>query len=264
MPSDSNNNQDSSSGSGRRRSSFVDLFASRPVNPQPNAPRRLSITTMGLSTANNQSTPYSALRSRTESISSAGSNMVDESPFEDEPTNTFSPTTTTTSPFARRMSFGAKALNGNPRTAAGASSPQNGQNGTARPSIASTTSAQKGSTSSPKSHSRGLSCSAHDVYCLETHSFVPRQNSSMSPPLSPKSRANISIEGFDFAENMRQRAERGSLSGAPSNFGQAAQSPSHQRSKSIASVEAPPRELPKQQRPDAFQERILKGDFYMD
>jgi len=200
MPSDSNNNQDSPSASGRRRSSFVDLFASRPVMPQPNAPRRLSITTMGLSTANNQSsTPYSALRGRTESISSANSNSVDESPFEDEPSATFSPTTAT-SPFARRMSFGAKALNGNPRSAAGGSSPQAGQN-----------------------------------------------------------------EGFDFAENMRQRAERGSLSSASSNFAQLNPSPPHQRSKSIASVETAPRELPKQQKgPDAFQERILKGDFYMD
>jgi hypothetical protein len=154
---------------------------------------------MGLSTANNQSaTPYSALRGRAESISSANSNSVDESPFEDEPSSTFSPTTAT-SPFARRMSFGGKTLNGNPRTAAGGSSPQAGN------------------------------------------------------------------EGFDFAENMRQRAERGSLSGASSNFSQLNQSPPHNRSKSMVSVEAAPRELPKQQKgPDAFQERILKGDFYMD
>jgi hypothetical protein len=39
----------------------------------------------------------------------------------------------------------------------------------------------------------------------------------------------------------------------------------HQRAKSVAIME-PPRDIPVAQskRPDAFQERILKGDFYMD
>jgi len=78
----------------------------------------------------------------------------------------------------------------------------------------------------------------------------------------------VGVEGFDFAENMRARAERGSMSGA-SGFGMSSNTHSppqqHQRSQSIASVEPPPREMPKQPRvPDAFQERILKGDFYMD
>lgn len=39
------------------------------------------------------------------------------------------------------------------------------------------------------------------------------------------------------------------------------------RSKSVAVMEPPVREMPKpkeQVRPDHFQERILKGDFYMD
>jgi len=47
-------------------------------------------------------------------------------------------------------------------------------------------------------------------------------------------------------------------------------SPSNQRdrAKSVAVMEPPAREMPKaakeQVRPDHFQERILKGDFYMD
>jgi len=43
------------------------------------------------------------------------------------------------------------------------------------------------------------------------------------------------------------------------------QPPLHQRAKSVAIMEPPVREMPKQPRvPDAMQERILKGDFYMD
>jgi hypothetical protein len=39
----------------------------------------------------------------------------------------------------------------------------------------------------------------------------------------------------------------------------------HQRAKSVAIMEPPAREMPKQPKvPDAMQERILKGDFYMD
>jgi hypothetical protein len=65
----------------------------------------------------------------------------------------------------------------------------------------------------------------------------------------------------NFAENLRSRAERGSISGPPPMMGV----PSHQRAKSVAVMEPPIREMPKQPRqPDAMQERILKGDFYMD
>lgn len=68
--------------------------------------------------------------------------------------------------------------------------------------------------------------------------------------------------GFDIAENMRTRAERGSISAAPGPPSGAV----HQRAKSVAIME-PPRDMPvaaQSKRPDAFQERILKGDFYMD
>jgi hypothetical protein len=70
-------------------------------------------------------------------------------------------------------------------------------------------------------------------------------------------------DGFNLAENLRSRAERSSISGAhhlpqPS----VAQ---HHRAKSVTVMEPPAREIPKQPKvPDAFQERILKGDFYMD
>jgi hypothetical protein len=39
----------------------------------------------------------------------------------------------------------------------------------------------------------------------------------------------------------------------------------HHRAKSMAAMEPPVKEMPAQPKaPDAFQERILKGDFYMD
>jgi hypothetical protein len=69
-------------------------------------------------------------------------------------------------------------------------------------------------------------------------------------------------EGYNFAENLRNRAERTSMSGT-----HPLHSPSqpHQRAKSVAIMEPPVREMPKQPKiPDAMQERILKGDFYMD
>lgn len=75
----------------------------------------------------------------------------------------------------------------------------------------------------------------------------------------------FSAEGYDFAENLRARAERTSISGnAGHTMPQLPLAP-HQRSKSVAVMEPPKSELPKQRQvPDAFQERILKGDFYMD
>ena len=62
---------------------------------------------------------------------------------------------------------------------------------------------------------------------------------------------------------MRSRAERGSVAG------RAASPPTggwtHARAKSIAVMDRPVRDNPKPVNvPDQYQERILKGDFYMD
>jgi hypothetical protein len=195
---------------GRRRSSiagqFVDLFGNRPSNAGSSGPnslpgpittaaaqaqqRRLSLTTVGLSGSPNQTSPFGSVRSRGDSISSSNSGTVEESPFEEGDAPTSSVPTT---PFARRMSFGARAM----------------------------------------------------------------QNMR-----STNGNGNANGQGFDFAENLRTRAERSSITGASAG----PQSPPlHQRAKSVAVMEPPVQEMPKQpKRPDAFQERILKGDFYMD
>ncbi|KAI9903030.1 hypothetical protein N3K66_002382 [Trichothecium roseum] len=85
-------------------------------------------------------------------------------------------------------------------------------------------------------------------------------------------------QGFNWSEQLRSRAES-SVSGARPSFSLASTSPprqpvGHDRTKSVSDMPAPPAQAaavksppPARQerpKPDAFQERILKGDFYMD
>ncbi|KAK3393236.1 hypothetical protein B0H63DRAFT_443495 [Podospora didyma] len=91
-------------------------------------------------------------------------------------------------------------------------------------------------------------------------------------------------QGFNWSEQLRSRAEStvagsrpfsfasggGGLSASPprGNGGPPpSASPHHDRAKSVSDMPAPPAQVPKArgpQKPDHFQERILKGDFYMD
>lgn len=158
--SDQNNSRDSptSPHSNQRRSSFVDMFNSRAsVSSQNQPPRRLSITTLGLSTLPQaQSSPFSAMRTRAESISSANSTSVDESPFEDEASSSSLSTSVPATPFARRMSFGAqqRAMRGS----VGGVNLNNNGNANGRAPISSAGIVHKASASSQTSKSRGLSC----------------------------------------------------------------------------------------------------------
>jgi len=159
----------------RRRSSFtgqfIDLFGrtssvSGSVGTQSGYPgpiteaaaqaqrRRLSLTTVGLSGSPNQGSPFSPTRPRTESLSSANSGSVDESPFEegDAPSSSVPAT-----PFARRLSFGARALR-DVRTGSGSGT----GNGNPRPSVSMKASSGNSRTTPPtasKKHGRGLSSS---------------------------------------------------------------------------------------------------------
>ncbi|KAM3414467.1 hypothetical protein BST61_g9631 [Cercospora zeina] len=169
--------------------------------------RRLSLTTLGLSASPGQASPFGSYNSRRDSYGTAASDSIDESAIEEDDGKTSYPTPAT--PFARRMSFGAKALRdvrtGNSANGGGGGSPPNGS------------------------------------------------------------------EGFNWSDNFRSRAERTSSIAGGSLFNNNNAGPSppmkHDRSKSVAVMEPPAREMPKpkeQVRPDHFQERILKGDFYMD
>jgi len=84
------------------------------------------------------------------------------------------------------------------------------------------------------------------------------------------SSSNTGGEGFNWSDNFRSRAERTSSIAGGGLYGYNGSPPGslkHDRSKSVAVMEPPMRDIPKpkeQVRPDHFQERILKGDFYMD
>lgn len=236
--------------------------------------RRLSLTTIGLGASPNQTSPFQTARQRTESLSSANSGSVDESPFEDEPgPASASAGSNPPTPFARRLSFGARALR-DVRQGNGSTGNTNG-----RPSI-------RKASSPPTAKGRGLSSSS-STFPSPLPILVPPTSVSMSStsPLSvfphvvyehfahhpdqPLDQQELTSlfshtgEGYNFAENMRSRAERTSMSGAhPIHIPQNQQ---HQRAKSVAIMEPPVREMPKSAKvPDAMQERILKGDFYMD
>ncbi|KAI9782293.1 MAG: hypothetical protein M1816_001955 [Peltula sp. TS41687] len=170
---------------------FPSPIASAAANVQSR--RRMSISTLGLSgNSPPQTSPFTAGASRRESTSSGSTNTFDESVIE-EGDNT-SPTT----PLARRMSFGAKAL----RDRAG------GMNG----------------------------------------------------------------EGFNWADSFHSRAQRAATISVPSVTAASSSSTvPQQRAASVnpaattAPKAPPPQEMPKAAKvPDPFQERILKGDFYMD
>ncbi|KAF1920146.1 hypothetical protein BDU57DRAFT_4684 [Ampelomyces quisqualis] len=233
--------------------------------------RRLSLTTIGLGASPGQTSPFLNPRARTESISSANSGSFDESPFEDD----YAPSTSATSsnpttPFARRLSFGARALR-DVRQSNGSVGNPNG-----RPSVHKASSPPTGRGRGLSSLSRSLpSPSALLLGHVSPGSFRSKSISHIRPPPiaehatehSDKDLANCLLtspltgEGYNFAENLRTRAERGSISGPLPSMS----SSSHQRAKSVAIMEPPTREMPRQAKvPDAMQERILKGDFYMD
>lgn len=87
-----------------------------------------------------------------------------------------------------------------------------------------------------------------------------------------------SDNGYNWAEQLRYRAES-SVAGQRPTFGSTAApgsppraaNPHHDRAKSVSDMPAPPRQpevmkprRPERPKPDHMQERILKGDFYMD
>jgi hypothetical protein len=172
--------------------------------------RRMSISTIGLSgTSPSQQSPFPFGNRRT-SVSTAGSESFDESAIDDDEGRS-NPTT----PFTRRMSFGAQAL----RSVRTGSSPGTAGDG-----------------------------------------------------------------AFNWSEQLRSRAEstvsqsqRPTFSTSPSTrqtFNPTSTSSTHERAKSVQDMPTPPIAMPSapaqqaprpvRKQPDAFQERILKGDFYMD
>lgn len=230
---------------------FTDLFSkqnnpagSQTANNQANSQRRLSITTLGLSGSPTQPSGFGG-RFRQGSLSSSwGSNAPNEDAVAEDAEGA-SPGTTPGSPFARRVSFGAQALR---EARAGSIG-----NGRSPPS----------SSSSSVAGPRRIASSAG----TSSYKFRSPAASTSTYPQDERSNASRRLgEGFNWSEALRSRAERApSFSGPVSPQSQsAARHPGHQRAASIASMERPVREIPKQpkqNKPDFFQEKILRGDF---
>jgi hypothetical protein len=226
--------------------------------------RRMSISTLGLSgTSPTQSTPFT-FGGRRGSVSTAGSDSFDENAIDDDDGPARS---TPTTPFARRMSFGAQAL----RSARGGGSP-----GTTGRAPSYTTAPLPTIPAGPRSSRSGSGSKGGAV-------TPPNQGKQASTQSKPRTASDYPVSarpgegGFNWSEQLRSRAEssvsqtqRPSFSTSPSSAKTATMS-MHERGKSISEMPAPPTAVPapapprpERKKPDAFQERILKGDFYMD
>ncbi|PNS17793.1 hypothetical protein CAC42_3188 [Sphaceloma murrayae] len=214
--------------------------------------RRMSMTALGINGGNTQLTPPNNFK-RSDSVSSHNSGSIDESAVEDgDPMSQSSPTT----PFARRMSFGARALR-DVRTGTGAGTAP-GRSSFADTSVSSGTGSEQKKTTTPTPKARGPSSSSEPRTDCPDHAELKHRSSYLDSIALTASTDN----GYNWADSFRSRAERSSSivsSGTPPNI-------NHTRAKSIATMQPPPvqSESPKPMVPDHMQERILKGDFYMD
>ena len=219
--------------------------------------RRMSISTMGLSgTSPTQTSPFIGLARRS-SVSTAGSESIDENAIDDEDGPSRSSPQT---PFARRLSFGAQAF----RAARGGGVSPGGSNGT--PPFFSYTYVTSPGAFGSQGHSEGS---------------MSTQASKQPKPRTPSdfSFSRTRSESYNWPEQLRSRAESSHTSHTSrSSFSMPSSAAvrSHERAKSVAEI---PKPMPPvggglaagthhqssiQKKPDAFQERMLKGDFTMD
>ncbi|KAI4202857.1 MAG: hypothetical protein LQ350_002228 [Teloschistes chrysophthalmus] len=193
-------------------------IATAAANAQAQQRRRLSITSLGLSGGLSGSpTQASAFaRARQGSLSTNASNntSIDENAIEEGDAAPLS--ASPSSPFARRMSSGARALRE-----------------------------------------------------VRTGSGNANGRSSITPNSAPSVKGRG--EGFDWSEQLRSRAGRSSSVTSPPTSAPAVSQ--RERQATAAPPPPPPSEAPAKRTsrvfssdrvPDHFQERILKGDFYMD
>ncbi|KAK4217010.1 hypothetical protein QBC37DRAFT_68334 [Rhypophila decipiens] len=230
--------------------------------------RRLSITTLGLSgTSPSASTSFV----RRGSVST-NSDSIDESAIDEEDAARTAPTT----PFTRRMSYGA-----NPAMRAGVRGGTSPGTGRPSPPLRRASTAAHAGPSSPPLPSPGAG--NYTWGKVSSQASTASQPRTASDVFSPSARSD---QGFNWSDQLRSRAESTVASGGPrasfsftsglsaspprSSVPSAGAGPpagvGHDRAKSVSDMPAPPAQAPRHrpQKPDAFQERILKGDFYMD
>ncbi|EAQ92865.1 hypothetical protein CHGG_01100 [Chaetomium globosum CBS 148.51] len=257
-------------------SAFTNLFRNNSVSQPTTAPfstplsssaandqrRRLSVTTLGLS----GTSPTTSALFRRGSLST-NSDSIDENAIEDEESTRTAPVT----PFSRRMSFGASQAMRGSRSA---TTP--GNNGRQTQSVRRSSTAL-GSPPTPPLPSSGIGNYTWGQISSQASTANQSRTASDFCPTSARS-----DQGFNWSDQLRSRAEStvasgprpsfslgSGLGGSPPRAGPipAPSSPRHDRAKSVSDMPAPPAQPPRPrgpQKPDAFQERILKGDFYMD
>jgi hypothetical protein len=212
-----------------RRSSFAgqtfaDLFgggrsrpsgeASPPANPQQQysgpisqaaaqaQKRRLSLTTLGLSGSPNQTSPFGSYRGiRRDSIGSANSGSIDESAIEDDAPRDPTSASTPATPFARRMSFGARALRDVRNSAGGGGGGGGGGNGGGGGGGGTTSAGQNGTKSPPASNANKAQTngpiSSRDI--KKGRGLSSLHQSSSSPPAASSHRHSLSMP-FTFSK----------------------------------------------------------------
>lgn len=219
------------------------------ANTQSSQPRRPSITTLGLSGSPTQTSPFGGKHMRNGSLSSSvGSNpAMSEDSITEDPEHPISGATPS-SPFARRVSFGAQALRDVRR-----GSINNGKHPSSVPSPA------HGNHTSSYYHNPPSATVAANTNGISSHKDLSNQSGRQTG------------ERFNWSEALRTRAERAPSLGTVSPNTPQSQNVAnpnwkhHERATSIATMEQPVREIPKQpkpsNKPDFFQEKILRGDF---
>lgn len=252
--------------------------------------RRLSLTTqVGLA----GTSPTSANLARRASLSTNSSDY-DENVIEEEDFTPSSRTAPVTPFTARRVSFG---------TAAGMRRPGGTSPGTSNGRLTSHSSVHaasplleecRGTNPVPRTPRDSAAFASASVKPEKPQSSNTTQTQSMPSNISvPRSRPRATSDlftatrpdqGFNWSEQLRSRAEStvagsrpsfsfaSGLTGSPPRPGAVPPPGGHDRTKSVSDMPAPPAQAPKPRspprdtrpKPDHFQERILKGDFYMD
>lgn len=240
-------------------------------NPQPDPQRRrLSVTTLGLSGTGNSAAATFAARRGSLSANSNNSDSLDESAIEDDEA-TGGPRTAPTTPFTRRMSYSG-SMRG-PYRPGQAVSPGIGNTSPSSPPAPSSTGRKPS-----QSQQNGTHISAYLARRRESSAGTTTSQASNTKhaKFSSDNASRSDQQGFNWSEQLRSRAESAVASGPRPSFSMASSPPRaafhahHDRAKSVsdmpnpAQLEAPKAPQPNPKKPDAFQERILKGDFYMD
>lgn len=243
--------------------------------------RRLSTTTLGIGGTSPTSATGLGRRASTSTSSDWDENAIEE---EDAPSATRN---VPISPFTRRVSFGTAAGVRRP----GGVSPGSG-NG--MPTFQIPDDAVSPTPShSAASASGTASATSWKKITSSTTQTQPADAGSMTtaaPRTRPRAVSDLlsatrSDQGFNWSEQLRSRAEStvasgprtsfsfgSGMTGSPPRPGAVAPPGAHERTRSVSEMPAPPAQAPKPRspprdtrpKPDHFQERILKGDFYMD